>query len=458
MPQCSPAADLSWCRELFPALKLDVDGHPAAFFDGPGGTQVPLEVLRAVEGYLTSANANAHGEFITSQRSDALVDDAREVVRRLLGGTDDHVVAFGANMTTLNFALARAVGQRLGPGDEVVVTDLDHEANRGPWLALAGRGVAVRSVPVVADECRLDMEALAAAIGPRTRLVAVGYASNAVGTVNDVKRITALAHGAGALVVVDAVHYVPHGAVDMVDLDCDFLLFSAYKLFGPHVGVLCGKREAFRGLRPDRVRCQKEAPPFNIETGTLNFEGIAGTAAGVRFVARLGGEAGAAAPTSSDEGGVGSGTGAPGVDAHASGTSGLPGRVPTRGELLAGMAAIAAAEGELGARLEAGLAAIPGVRLYGPPAGHPRTPTYSFTVRGASPRDVARALGAQGLFVWDGHFYAQTLVEALGLAAGGGLVRAGLAPYNTAAEVDRLVAAVAEVAVGAKVAAGAGAV
>ncbi|MCL6450509.1 MAG: cysteine desulfurase-like protein [Acetobacteraceae bacterium] len=401
--------DLAWCRELFPALRLRVNGRPAAFFDGPGGTQVPQEVLDAVAGYLIEANANAHGEFLTSRRSDAIIEDARRAVLRLLGGTGDHAVAFGANMTTLNFSLSRAVARGLRPGDEAVITDLDHEANRAPWLALAEQGVKVRSVPLVPAECRLDMDALAAAIGPRTRVVAVGYASNAVGTINDVRRVVGWARAVGALTVIDAVHYVPHGPVDLADLGCDFLLFSAYKLFGPHVGVLCGRREAFSRLRTDRVRCQLDTPPHLIETGTLNHEGIAGTAAAVRFVARLGG---------------------------------FPGPDPTREEILSGMEAIAAAEAELGARLEAGLTAIPGVTLYGPPAGCPRTPTYSFTVRGVPPREVARELGEQGIFVWAGHFYAQTLVEALGLGESGGLVRAGLAPYNTAEEVDRLLEAV----------------
>lgn len=388
---------------------MTLGGRPVAFLDAPGGTQTPAPVLDAMRDCLVGAN------FPASRRAEEIVREARLLVRLLVGGTDEHVVAFGANMTTLSFALARAVGRVLGPGDEVVVTDLDHGANREPWLNLAERGVTVRSAPLVAGELRLDMDALASLIGPRTRLVAVGYASNAVATITDVRRVAGWARRAGAMVVVDAMHYVPYGVIDVAGLDCDFLFFGAYKLFGPHLGALIGKRAAFAELKPDRVPCQLAFPPYMIETGTMNYEGIAGTGAAVRFVALLGG---ARDPF---------------------------GGIPTREEIVAGMNAIIKVDKRLGARLGAGLKGIPGVTVYGPPDGHPRTPACSFAVAGALPRDVTAALADRGVIAWSGFFCTRHLMEALGLDAVGGLVRAGAAPYNTAAEVDRFLATLAEV-------------
>lgn len=398
------------CRHRFPALRLEVKGQPVVFFDGPGGSQVPDTVVEAVTRYLTEQNANTHGEFLTSRATDAALKEARQALADFLGADADEI-AFGANMTTLNFALSRALGRELEPGDEVVVTDLDHEANIGPWRALEERGAVVRSVPFVAPECRLDMDRLAALVGPCTRIVAVGYASNAVGTINDVAKVVELAHAVGATCVVDAVHYAPHGPIDCHALGADFLLCSAYKFFGPHVGVLYGKREAFRRLATYKVRPQLDTPPEKIETGTLNHEGIVGAAAAVEFIAWLGREV-------------------------------RGDRTLTRRQaILAGMAAIEEYEAALAERLLEGLAALPGLTIYGPPAGARRTPTVSFTVDGHHPDEVARYLGDEGIFVWSGDFYATTLVEKLGLADRGGLVRVGLAPYNTAEEVDRLVSA-----------------
>ncbi|HHY95649.1 MAG TPA: cysteine desulfurase-like protein [Firmicutes bacterium] len=395
------------CRHRFPALRLRVNEHPVAFFDGPGGTQVPDTVLTAVTRYLVEQNANTHGEFLTSRATDVVIKEARRAVADFLGADPDEI-AFGANMTTLNFALSRALGRDLVVGDEVIVTDLDHEANIGPWRALEEKGVVVRSVPFIAPECRLDMECLQDLIGPHTRIVSVGYASNAVGTINDVAAVVKLAHEVGATAVIDAVHYAPHGPIDCHALDTDFLLCSAYKFFGPHVGILYGKRQAFQRLTTYKVRPQLDDAPEKIETGTLDHEGIAGTTAAVDFVAWLGREA-----------------------------KGEP-TLGRRQALLAGMAAIEEYEGELACRLLEGVSALPGVTVYGPPARARRTPTVSFTVDGLHPDDIARFLGERGIFVWAGDFYATTLVEKLGLAGRGGLVRVGIAPYNTVEEVDRL--------------------
>lgn len=413
--------DLSPCRTHFPALARTVGGQPAAFLDGPGGTQVPQAVIEAMARYLARSNANTHGAFATSRETDEVIAAARRAAADFVGADPDEI-AFGANMTTLSFALSRALARSgLDSGDEVLVTEMDHRANVDPWLALAEQGFVVRMVRMDPAACTLDMADLERKLSERTRVVAVGWASNAVGTVNDVARIVALARQVEAVTVVDAVHYAPHGPIDARELGCDFLLWSAYKVFGPHVGVLYGRREAFAALRAYRVLPQPDRPPEKLETGTLNHEGLAGYAASVDFLAELG---------------------RPHRERLA---PGVPGR---RGELVAAMRAIQAYEDGLCRRLLDGLGRIPGVRVYGPPAGHPRAPTVAFTVEGRAPRAVAEFLAARGIFVWDGDFYATTLVERLGLADRGGLVRAGLAPYNTAAEVDRLLAALEELAAG----------
>ena len=413
--------DLSWCRAEFPALQLMVNGHPAAFLDGPGGTQVPQPVVEAMATYLIKKNANTHGAFLTSRATDETIAEARAALADFLGASPGEI-AFGANMTTLNFNLARAIGRTLRPGDEIVVTELDHDANVSPWLALEEQGAIIRWLPVDPETCTLDLDQLAGLLGRRTRVVAIGWASNAVGTINDVARAVRMAHDAGALAVVDAVHYAPHGPIDVRAIGCDFLLCSVYKFFGPHVGVLYGRRAAFEALATYRVRPQSPSAPEKIETGTLNHEGLAGAAAAVDFIARLGRRY---------------------VDDFRPLLGAATGR---RAEILAAMHAIEAHEAPLAARLREGLAALPGVRVYGPPEGYPRTPTVSFTVAGHHPADVARHLAERGLFVWDGDFYAVTLVERLGLAASGGLVRVGLAPYNTLDEIERLLAAVEELA------------
>jgi len=402
LPTPRPAASIDQVRAQFPALERRHNGAPVAYFDGPGGTQVPRAVVDAMSDYLLHHNANTHWAYPTSIETDAALAGAREVLADLFAGTAAEV-AFGANMTTLVFHLGRALGPRWSPGDELVVTDLDHHANVDPWRWLAReRGLTVRSVRFRAETGQLDPDDLAAAIGPRTRLVAIGAASNALGTINDVRRAADLAHAAGALVFVDAVHYAPHTLVDAAALGADFLACSAYKFYGPHVGVLWGRRALIDELELPRLAPAPQHSPERQETGTQNHEGMVGAAAAVEFLASLGD-----GPT-------------------------------RRARLEASYAALHARGQQLVERLWSGLRELPGVTLYGPQPGEPRTPTVAFTVRGVATGDVARALADQAVFVSNGDFYATTVMERLGQAADG-VVRAGCACYTTADEVDRLV-------------------
>lgn len=411
-----PAAGLAErLRPDFPVFERRVNGRPIAFFDGPGGSQVPHPVADAVARYLLLHNANTHGHFATSRETDEILLGARERVADFLNAPTPREVVFGANMTTLAFHLSRSLGRRWGAGDEVIVTQLDHQANVAPWRRMAeDRGMTVRVAPFHRDTCQLDYEALERMITPATRLVAVGAASNAVGTVNDVRRVTAMARDAGALTFVDAVHYAPHRRVDVQDLGCDFLACSAYKFFGPHVGMLWGRTELLEGLAPYKVPPASDGAPERWETGTQNHEGIAGAGAAVDWIA--------------------------GIAAAADDTRPVA--------LARSYAAVEAHESALLARLVDGLESVPGVRIHGPPRGEPRTPTVGFTVPSRRADDVAARLGAEAVFVWDGHFYATTVTEHLGVDPAGGLVRAGLAPYSTADDVDRLVDGVARIAAG----------
>jgi len=401
-------------RVAFPALDRRHRGAPVAYFDGPGGTQVPQAVVDAVADYLLHHNANTDWHYPTSHETDAMIAEARSALADFLGGRPDEV-AFGANMTTLTFHLARALGRRWGTGDEIVVTDLDHHANIDPWRALAAeRGVMVRAVTFHRDGGELDWDAFEAAVSPRTRLVAVGAASNALGTVNDVARAARLARGVGALLFVDAVHSAPHVLPDVRALDADFLACSAYKFYGPHIGVLWSRRELLAGLDVPKVEPAPDRVPDRIETGTLSHEGIAGTLAVVEFLAGLGG-------SGRERAGAGG----------------------SRRERLMATYSLLHAHGErLVKRLWDGLAAVPGVTLYGPRPGRPRTPTVAFAVRGRTSHEVAKALADQAVFVSSGDFYAATVLERLGYTRDG-LVRAGCACYTTEEEVDRLVAGVA---------------
>ncbi len=409
------AFDVDALRAEFPALgRRGPDGRPAVFLDGPGGTQVPQRVIDAVTGYYTDHNANAGGAFVTSEASDAIVDEAHAAVADFLGAASPDEIKFGYNMSTLTLHIGRSIGSTLGPGDEIVVTTLDHEANVSTWEAMAAdRGVTVRKVDVHLDDVTLDLEDLESKLNERTRLVAVGYASNAVGTVNPVKEIVARAHEVGALTFVDAVAFAPHGPIDVRDLDTDFLACSAYKWFGPHLGALYGKAAVLDGLPAFKVRPAHD----RFETGTANFEGIAGTLAATDYLRDIGRSYG-----------------------DVTGAAGAGDGSERRRELVAGMTAIVAYERELARRLLDGLAAIPGLTIHGitdPARAAERVPTISVSLDGMTPRAAAEALGRQGIFVWDGDFYATGLIERLGKADVGGVLRLGLVHYNTADEVDR---------------------
>jgi cysteine desulfurase family protein (TIGR01976 family) len=402
----------------FPALALEQDGRPVAYFDGPGGTQVPQRVIDAIATYYRTSNANDGGAFATSERSDASTADGHAAVADFVGAASADEIKFGANMTTLTFHLSRSLGATFAPGDEIVVTTLDHEANVSPWRRLADdRGLVVRTVDIQPEDVTLDLEGLDAALGPRTRLVAVGYASNAVGTINPVREIVARAHEVGALTWIDAVHYAPHGPIDVRDLGTDFLVTSVYKWFGPHLGAVYGRAEILDRLPDYKVRPAHD----RFETGTQNFEGIAGARAAVEYLASVGDRFGDGAGPSADR----------------------------RARVVAGMRAIQAWEAGLVERLLRGLASISGVRVHGiadPARIAERTPTVAVTIDGTTPRAAAEVLGRQGIFTWDGNFYAQALIERLGLSEAGGVLRLGLVHYNTPAEVDRLLEALEGIA------------
>jgi cysteine desulfurase family protein (TIGR01976 family) len=400
--------DIAAIRARFPALKRQEAGRSAAYFDGPGGTQAPRQVGEAMLDYLYRHNANTHWAYATSAETDALLAEARKTLADFLG-CGPREVSFGQNMTTLTFHLTRALGRALGPGDEIVVTRLDHQANVGPWKALAvERGVTVREVPFDPVDGTLDPDDFAAALSPRTRWVALGAASNAIGTVNDVPALTTLAREAGARVFVDAVHYAPHARIDVSSLGVDALACSPYKFYGPHAGVLYVREDLQETLDVPRLVCGGSEPPELLETGTLSHEAIVGSAAAVEFLASLG------------EG-------------------------PDRRSRLDGAFTALHERGEaLVRRLWQGLEGVGGVRLYGPPPGEPRTPTVGFTVEGHTAEEVTARLSRQdGIFTSHGDFYATTVIEDLGVAPHG-LVRAGCACYTTEEEVDRLVAGVAE--------------
>jgi len=412
------ALDLTWVRSQFPSLAQTVNGHPAVFLDGPGGTQVPQRVIDAIAGYLRRDNANTGGAYATSRRTDTMIAEARSAVADFLHcGADE--VAFGPNMTTLTYAMSRAIGRDLNPGDEIVVTRLDHDANVSPWLAMAeDRGVTVRWAEIGDEDCTLDMADLASKINSKTRLVAAGYASNAVGTINPVKKIVRLAHSGGALAYIDAVHYGPHGLIDVAALDCDFLVCSTYKFFGPHMGVLFGKRQHLQRLRPYKVRPNTNAIPNCWEWGTLNHEGIAGIADCVDYLAAVGRRA-------------------------------RPEVATRRAAIEAAYEAIHEHERALLERMISGLHKIPGLKIYGitdPARFHERCATLATRIEGHTPLQLATKLGERGFFTWDGNYYALNLTEHLDVEKSGGFLRIGLVHYNTVEEVDRLLAALREIA------------
>jgi len=440
--------DLTYVRSQFPALAQTVNGHPAAFLDGPGGTQVPQRVIDAISAYLSHQNANTDGAFSTSRHTDAMLARARSAMADFLHCGADEVV-FGPNMTSLTFAISRALGRELGPGDEILVTRLDHDANASPWIAMAeDRGVTVRWAEIHDENCTLDIADLSSKINERTKLVAVGYASNAVGTINPVKVITRLAHDAGALSYIDAVHYGPHGLIDVAALDCDFLACSTYKFFGPHMGVLFGKREHLKRFRPYKVRPNTNAIPNCWEWGTLNHECIAGIEACVEYIADLGRHAtGACGDGRLGEPALSEPEGAR-VSRTGRSTSARQTPLTRRAAIEAAYAAIHEHERALLERMMSGLRAIPQLRIYGitvPARFNERCTTFALRVEGHTPLELATKLGERGFFTWDGNYYALNLTEHLDVEKSGGFLRIGLVHYNTAEEVDRLLAALREI-------------
>jgi len=412
--------DLSPLRAQFPALRrTDARERPYVFFDGPGGTQVPQSVIDAMVDYMINANANTHGLYETSHRTDQVIEEARRAMADFLNAPSPDEIIFGPNMTTLTFAVSRTIARILHPGDEIVVTRLDHDANIAPWAALKEQGAVIRYVDFDPSDCTLDMVSFQHLINERTRLVAVGYASNAVGTINDVRTIGEWAHAAGAWLYVDAVHYAPHGPIDVQAIDCDFLVCSAYKFFGPHIGVLWGRYEILDRLKAYKVRPAGDRPPDKFETGTKNHEGIAGATAAVNYLAEIGVRYGADFATQY---------------AH------LRGR---RRDLKASLCAIRSYERFLFEHLMRGLQSIPKVTIYGITdlaRFDERVPTVSFRREGYTPQEIARRLGDEGIFVWDGNYYAISVTERLGVEQSGGMVRVGIAHYNTPEEVNRFLA------------------
>lgn len=406
-------------RSHFPSLATG-----AIFFDNPGGTQVPQEVIDAVSNYYTTANANTHGAFATSQRSDALLAEAHAALADFLNANSPDEIVFGANMTTLTFNISRALGRLLQPGDEIIITHLDHDADISPWLALEERGAVIRWVDIHPDDCTLDMSEFEKHLSTKTKIVAVGGASNAVGTINDLKTIIPLAHMAGAIAFVDAVAWAPHAPIDVQALDCDLLACSVYKFYGPHVGVLYGKYDLLDQLQAYKVRPADNQPPHKFETGTLNHEGIAGSLAAVNYLASVGEKYGGD---------------------FAALYQSFAGR---RLNLKTAMSAIKQYEMDVFKHMMRGLRELPGIQLYGITdfaRFDYRTPTIAFTHTSKSPREIAEILGRQNICVWDGNYYALALMERLQLEEHGGAVRVGLGHYNTIEEVNRFLDAMRKI-------------
>jgi cysteine desulfurase family protein (TIGR01976 family) len=401
-------APVSEIRNHFPALERVHNGYPVAYFDGPGGTQVPRYVVEQMSDYLYHHNANTHWAYPTSAETDAALEHAREIFAEFLNASPTEI-AFGANMTTLTMHLSRALSLNYKPGDEIVVTELDHHANIDPWRRLTvERGITIRTVRMDTATGQLNRDDLARYIGPKTKLLAIGAASNALGTINDLKSAIATAHNVGALVFVDAVHYAPHALLDVKELDCDFVGMSAYKFYGPHIGVLFAKQSLFEQIDFPKLVPAPDYAPENAETGTQNQEGMVGAGAAVEYLASLGGD------------------------------------VNLRENLRSMFRETHLRNASLFNRLWNALSAMPSVTLYGPPPDSARTPTLAFTIAGCTSRDAARRLAEKGLFLSHGDFYAYTVVQRLGLAPEG-LIRAGCAVYTTEEEIDRLIDGVHEI-------------
>jgi cysteine desulfurase family protein (TIGR01976 family) len=390
------------CRKDFPALERTYNGVPLAYLDGPAGTQVPKLVIDAISDYYRHCNANTHGTFVTSQESDRIIETGREKMAAFLGAESSDEISFGANMTSLTYALSKAIARKLRPGDEILITQLDHEANRGPWLALREHGVIVKEIALTAKGT-LDPEDFEQKISERTRLVAMGYASNALGTVNDISFARRLTYRYGAWLFVDAVHYAPHFSIDVRKQGMDFLVCSAYKFYGPHVGILYSRGDILERLDTDRLRTQDQRSPLRIETGTLNHAAIAGVSAAVDYIT-----------------GFGEGN-------------------DLRTRIVSAMEKISRYEHELAKYLYQKLPALKPVTIWGPSFENAlRAPTISFTYDGLTALAVCKKLADSAVCAWDGHFYAIRPIEILGLLERGGVTRIGISMYNTQAEIDRL--------------------
>lgn len=402
-----PTLDIAHIRAQFPALRQQVNGQPAIFFDGPAGTQSPHTVIAAMGDYLASGSSNLGGEFIVSQRTNTVAEDARRAMADMLNASRPEEISFGQNMTSLTFAISRAIARTWQTGDEIIVTRLDHDANIAPWLLAAeDRGVTVRWLDFDSADCTLRLDTLPDLLTDRTRLLAITLASNAVGSITDVRRAVDLAHANRTLVYVDSVHYAPHGLIDVQALDCDFLVCSAYKFYGPHTGILYGKYEHMAALTAYKVRPAPALPPGKWETGTQSFESLAGVTAAVNYLADL---------------------------------STVDGDRRTR--LTAAMAHIKTYEMGLSEQFLRGATTVPGLKVYGVTdieRLEERAPTFAVSLDGYTASELARRLGEVGIFVWDGHYYAVAVMERLGLLESGGLVRIGFVHYNTSAEIDRL--------------------
>jgi len=396
-------------RGDFPSLHVKDNDKSRIYLDGPAGTQVPTQVIDAISGYYLRSNANTHGAFVTTHETDEVMDDARSVMATMLGASGAHNISFGQNMTTLNYSLARAIGRHLQTGDEILITQLDHEANRGPWLSLRSEGIVVREVRLQQDGT-LDYDDMKEKINERTRLLCLGWSSNITGTVNDVKLSRQLTHKVGAWLLVDAVHYAPHFKIDVTTLGCDFLLCSAYKFYGPHVGILYAKTGLLDQLPTDRLRTAAQEAPYSIETGTLNHAAIAGVSAAVRYMSALG-----------------------------NGSS-------LKAQLTEAYEVIGDHEGALIDQLYKGIADIKGLTIIGPSTDvDHRAPTLSFYHERLRSSEICAALSAKNIFAWDGHFYALRASEVLGLEERGGVTRMGISAYTTADEIDTTIQEVSKI-------------
>ena len=413
--------DINEIRAQFPALSRMVNGFPAIFFDSPGGTQTPQRVIDKMVDYMINHNANSGGVFATTVENDAMILNARKAFADFFG-CDWQEVAFGENSTAINFKLSQAIARDLKPGDEIIITDMDHDANRSPWEILAERGIVIKSVKVNTESLTLDIDDYKSKLSPKTKVVAFNYGSNAVGTISDAKEIIKLAKTVNAMTVVDAVHYALHGVLDVKALDVDFVFCSAYKFFGPHIGVLYSKSERMEALKTLKVSAQKNYAPDKFETGTLNHEAIAGAAEAIEFIAEIGSKH----PEY--------------VKAEHSGNT------QRRNHIICGMVALENYEIPLADYFKDELRKITGLKLYCTPKGYLCTSTISFRIGNIHPLEVAKALAEKGIFVWAGGFYAVGLMRALGLSDNGGMVRIGLAPYNTREEIDRTLEAIKTIA------------